>query len=249
MHEEVLGHLEFWTQFRQYLDDHKSQIRLSKPSNTSSSNVVLRRSYFHLRPWHLLKGNRLGVSVQFNEPGGTARYELITQQHRRQVNERVSSLGALDWQPGKILLSRSPTTSKPETWQERNAWMANAIETMRALFNELFPPAAPLNLEFNDDKVVNSDTGEEYVADDKSLDMKGQTAQVLKKIDAVLEKAGTDKSRILSATVYMADAGLKDEMNEAWMAWVDRSNLPTRTAVGAVLTPGTMVEITICAAK
>lgn len=87
------------------------------------------------------------------------------------------------------------------------------------------------------------------VADDKSLDMKGQTAQVLRKIDAVLAKAGTDKSRILSATVHMADAALKDEMNTAWMAWVDRSNLPTRTAVGAVLTPGTLVEITICAAK
>ena len=87
------------------------------------------------------------------------------------------------------------------------------------------------------------------VADDKSLPMKGQTGQVLKKIDAVLAKAGTNKSRILSATVYMADASLKDEMNEAWMAWVDRANLPTRTAVGAALTPGTMVEITVCAAK
>jgi enamine deaminase RidA (YjgF/YER057c/UK114 family) len=87
------------------------------------------------------------------------------------------------------------------------------------------------------------------VADDKSLGMKGQTEQVLRKIDAVLAKAGTNKSRILNATVYMADASLKDEMNEAWMAWVDRSNLPTRTAVGAVLTPETMVEITISAAK
>ena len=87
------------------------------------------------------------------------------------------------------------------------------------------------------------------VADDKSQDMKGQTAQVLKKIDAVLAQAGTNKSRILNATVYMADASLKDEMNESWMAWVDRSNLPTRTAVGAVLTPGTMVEIAVCAAK
>ena len=56
------------------------------------------------------------------------------------------------------------------------------------------------------------------VADNKTLDMKGQTAQVLKKIDAVLALAGTNKSRILSATVYMADASLKDEMNEAWMA-------------------------------
>ena len=87
------------------------------------------------------------------------------------------------------------------------------------------------------------------VADDKSQDMQGQTAQVLKKIDAVLAQAGTNKSRILSATVYMADASLKDAMNESWMAWVDRSNLPTRTAVGAVLTPGTMVEISVCAAK
>jgi 2-iminobutanoate/2-iminopropanoate deaminase len=87
------------------------------------------------------------------------------------------------------------------------------------------------------------------VADDKSLRMKGQTEQVLRKIDTVLAAAGTNKSRILSATVYMADASLKDEMNEAWMAWVDRSNLPTRTAVGAALTPGTMVEITVCAAR
>ena len=87
------------------------------------------------------------------------------------------------------------------------------------------------------------------VADDKSLPMKEQTEQVLRKIDAVLATAGTNKSRILTATVYMANASLKDEMNEAWMAWVDRSNLPTRTAVGAALTPGTMVEITVCAAR
>jgi len=78
------------------------------------------------------------------------------------------------------------------------------------------------------------------VADDKSLDMKGQTAEVLKKIDSVLAKAGTNKSRILSATVYMADAGLKDEMNEAWMAWVDRSNLPTRTAAADAKPRGNM---------
>lgn len=87
------------------------------------------------------------------------------------------------------------------------------------------------------------------VADDKSLNMKDQTAQVLRKIDAVLVKAGTSKSRILSVTVYMSDASLKDEMNEAWMAWVDRSNLPARTAVGTALTPETLVEITVCAAK
>jgi enamine deaminase RidA (YjgF/YER057c/UK114 family) len=86
------------------------------------------------------------------------------------------------------------------------------------------------------------------VADDKTLPMKEQTAQVLAKIDAVLAEAGTDKTRIVSATVYLADIDRKEEMNEAWMAWVDADNLPTRTAVGAALTPGTLVEITVSAA-
>ena len=87
------------------------------------------------------------------------------------------------------------------------------------------------------------------VADDKSLPMKGQTEQVLRKIDGVLAAAGTDKSRILSATVYLSNIDRKDEMNEAWMAWVDRKNLPARAAVGVDLTPGTLVEIMVSAAK
>jgi hypothetical protein len=162
MHEEGLGHIEFWTQLRQYLGDHKIQIRLSGSPKSSSSDVFLTRSYFRLRPSHLLKDNQLGVFVQFDGPGAMARYELVAQQHRQKVNERLSPLGALDWQPGKISLSRSTTPSRPETWEERNAWMVNAIETMRALFNEIFPPAPPLKLEFHDGKVVNSDTAEEY---------------------------------------------------------------------------------------
>ena len=87
------------------------------------------------------------------------------------------------------------------------------------------------------------------VADDKSLPMKEQTEQVLRKIDTVLAAAGTDKSRVLSATVYLADIGRKDDMNEAWMAWMDKANPPARVAVGVVLTPGTLVEIMVCAVK
>ena len=87
------------------------------------------------------------------------------------------------------------------------------------------------------------------VADDKSLSMKGQTEQVLAKIDEVLAAAGTSKSRILTSTVYLADIDAKDEMNEAWMAWIDKDNLPARAAIGAALTPGTQVEIKVCAAK
>jgi hypothetical protein len=150
-HEEVLGHLEFWTQFRQYLDDHKIQIRLSGSSKSSLSDVFLPRSYFRLRPWHLLKDNRLGVRVEFDGPDAMARYELVAQQHRHQVDKRLSRLGALDWKPGKISLGRSTTPAKPETSDERNAWMANAIETMRTVFNKIFPLAPALKLKFHHD--------------------------------------------------------------------------------------------------
>ncbi|MGY9005073.1 MAG: RidA family protein [Alphaproteobacteria bacterium] len=87
------------------------------------------------------------------------------------------------------------------------------------------------------------------VANDKTLPMKEQTEQVLARIDGVLADAGSDKSRILSATVYLADISRKAEMNDAWMAWVDRDHLPTRVAVGVTLTPGTLVEIMVTAAR
>ena len=86
-------------------------------------------------------------------------------------------------------------------------------------------------------------------ADDKTLSMKEQTEQILAKIDGVLAAAGTNKSRILSATVYLTDMSKKDEMNEAWLAWIDPNNLPVRAAVGIKLPPETLVEIMICAAK
>ncbi|MEC8622714.1 MAG: RidA family protein [Pseudomonadota bacterium] len=56
------------------------------------------------------------------------------------------------------------------------------------------------------------------VADDKTLSMTGQTEQILRKIDRVLKKAGSDKSKILSAVIYLADMDLKDEMNEVWIS-------------------------------
>ena len=87
------------------------------------------------------------------------------------------------------------------------------------------------------------------VADDKSAPMKEQTEQVLAKIDAILAEAGTDKKRILSATVYITEQVLKDEMNEAWMAWMDADYPPARAVVGVELTPNTLVEIMVSAAR
>lgn len=87
-------------------------------------------------------------------------------------------------------------------------------------------------------------------ADDRSASMKDQTAAVLAKIDAALAKAGTDKTRLLTAMIYVSDMSKKPEMNEAWLEWMDPGNPPARATVGTVLgTPDTLVEIVVSAAK
>ena len=88
------------------------------------------------------------------------------------------------------------------------------------------------------------------VAEDLSAGMKAQTEDVLRQIDALLAKCGSDKSRILTATVYVNDMKLKPQMDEAWMTWVDRKNPPARATVEAQLgSPDTLVEIMCTAAK
>ena len=86
------------------------------------------------------------------------------------------------------------------------------------------------------------------VAEDKSLPMKGQTEQALARIGALLAQHGSDKSKVLSATVFVIDLKQKDAMNEAWVEFFG-DELPTRATVGvAELGPGTLVEIVVTAA-
>jgi len=88
------------------------------------------------------------------------------------------------------------------------------------------------------------------VADDLTQGVKGQTEQVLKKIDAILASAGTGKSKILSANVWVTDIRNRDEMNAAWTAWTDPANLPARATVEAKLAdPRMLVEIMVTCAK
>jgi enamine deaminase RidA (YjgF/YER057c/UK114 family) len=87
------------------------------------------------------------------------------------------------------------------------------------------------------------------VAEDLSVGMRAQTTDVLRQIDALLAQCGSSKSRILSATVYVADMALKPEMDEAWMAWVDQTRPPARATVEARLGANVLVEIMLTAAK
>lgn len=57
--------------------------------------------------------------------------------------------------------------------------------------------------------------------------------QVLRKADALLAKAGTEKSRLLAAQIWMRDMDAFDEMNRAWIEWLDGTVPPARATVGA----------------
>ncbi|MEO7761029.1 MAG: RidA family protein [Casimicrobiaceae bacterium] len=88
------------------------------------------------------------------------------------------------------------------------------------------------------------------VANDPKADMASQARQVLAQIDKLLAEAGSDKTKILSATIYLPDMGDFAALNVAWEAWVPAGNCPARATVEAKLaTPDYKVEIQIIAAK
>jgi enamine deaminase RidA (YjgF/YER057c/UK114 family) len=81
-------------------------------------------------------------------------------------------------------------------------------------------------------------------------DIRAQTALVLKRIDEHLAAAGTDKSRLLTAQVWLADMATFVAHNEVWNEWVDPSNPPVRACIQAQLThPSLLVEIMVTAAR
>ena len=87
------------------------------------------------------------------------------------------------------------------------------------------------------------------VAKDPVPDVVEQTRMVLTQIDATLKLCGTDKSRLLTATIMFADMRDFDAVNDVWDSWVDKDNLPARTPVEVrLVTPRHLVAIQVTAA-
>src|SRR5215468_7662585 len=80
-------------------------------------------------------------------------------------------------------------------------------------------------------------------------DIATQTTQVLGRIDEALKLAGTHKSKLLTAQVWLADMRMFEAHNAAWNAWVDPQNPPVRACVRADLVRTCLVEIMVTAAK
>ena len=83
------------------------------------------------------------------------------------------------------------------------------------------------------------------VAADASANITVQTEQVLEKVDNLLAEAGTDKTKILSAQIWIANIGHFAQMNEVWDVWC-QGNAPARACIEARLaTPDLLVEVGI----
>lgn len=81
-------------------------------------------------------------------------------------------------------------------------------------------------------------------------DVVAQTRTALTEIDSLLAEAGSDKSKILSATVWLADIADFEAMNSVWDAWVDKDNPPARaTGESRLAAPEYRVEIIVVAAR
>lgn len=88
------------------------------------------------------------------------------------------------------------------------------------------------------------------VADHPIADVGAQTGQILDQIDQLLAEAASDKSKLLSATIWLADMRYYDEMNAVWDKWIPAGCAPTRACVEARLaTPKYWVEIRVVAGK
>ena len=85
--------------------------------------------------------------------------------------------------------------------------------------------------------------------EDTSADIRGQTQQVLDRIDARLAEAGTDKSKLLWTQIWLKDITERDAMNEVWTSWIDADNPPVRACVQSELArPDLSIEIMVIAA-
>lgn len=88
------------------------------------------------------------------------------------------------------------------------------------------------------------------VLDDATLDIQGQTAQVLAMIDDLLAQAGSSKNHLLSVTIYLQDMNDYAGMNKVWDAWLNQGYAPPRACVQAALAnPQWKVEIVVVAGQ
>lgn len=88
------------------------------------------------------------------------------------------------------------------------------------------------------------------VSEDLSLDMTGQAEDVMRQLTQLLKANGSDLSRVLQATIYFADLGLKPAFDVVWKRHIADGHMPARAGIGvADLGANVLLEMVVTAAK
>lgn len=88
------------------------------------------------------------------------------------------------------------------------------------------------------------------VSEDLSLDITGQSEDVMRQLDTLLKAHGSDLHHVLQATIYFSDLGLKPGFDAVWKRWLGADHLPARAGIGvADLGPRVLLEMVVIAAK
>jgi hypothetical protein len=134
-------HREFWTQFREYMQQRGSRIRIGTPSDDYWKDMSIGRANVKLTAANGMRDGYSSVSFEMTGPQGQAHFQLLRERHREEV-ERVLGHGVhWDERPGravrKVELRRASKPADPSTWPELNAWFAEKLETMDGLFRPI----------------------------------------------------------------------------------------------------------------
>ncbi len=136
-------HFDFWTQFRDYLEERGSPVRVTRPSGNHWTNAPVGRSNFALAAWNNMRDGRSGVQLEIAGPDAKAHFRLVEDRHSALVEDRLGTLGPVEWRlmpeakVSMIRIVRPGTPADRTTWPELNEWMATALETMRSLFSPI----------------------------------------------------------------------------------------------------------------
>jgi len=151
-------HLEFWTQFRKYLEDSGSPVMTNRPSKDHWTNVSVGRTDFSLALFNNFRDRWSGASLMMYGPKGKAHYSLLEAGHRQEIDAVLFLLGDVTWRPkptrteSDVTVWRRVSPADPATWPQLNSWMAKTLRTMHDLFRPIvktldataFQPIDPL---------------------------------------------------------------------------------------------------------
>jgi hypothetical protein len=141
--ESQQRHLEFWTQFRSYLERTGSPVMTNRPSKDHWTNVSVGRTDFSLVLFNNYKDGRSGVYLSITGLDGKAHYRALEEQHRARIDRVLEPLGEVLWRPmpdakeSQVAVRRLVSPADPATWPELNAWMARVLVAAHDLFRPI----------------------------------------------------------------------------------------------------------------